>query len=309
MRILFVCRANKAGKPNIIVYNQANTICDEVYNVQFYLITGNGIPAYLKHVFKLRRFVKTHQFDIIHAHYSFSGYVAALAGCNPLVVSLMGSDAYMSSFWRRISAFFYRYCWTHTIVKSEEMKQILNFTKAEIVPNGVNLSLFQVKDKSVARKHLGLPLDKLVVLFIADISRPEKNYSLAKESVALLNRDDVILLPVFNTPHDKIPDYLSAGDVLFVTSKWEGSVNVVKEALACNLPIVSTDVGDVRRNIEDVQGCFIGDSTPQDLSKKLTIALNIKNRTNGRDELIKLKLDSNTVARRLIDIYESLIIS
>lgn len=108
-------------------------------------------------------------------------------------------------------------------------------------------------------------------------------------------------------PNDLIPYYLNAADTLLLTSKWEGSVNVIKEALACNLPIVSTDVGDVKLNISGVDGCYVCKQDVNDLTEKLNLALSFGQRTNGRQRIIELGLDSDTIAVKLIEVYNSLL--
>lgn len=74
---------------------------------------------------------------------------------------------------------------------------------------------------------------------------------------------------VYNVKHEDMPFYLCAADVLISTSKWEGSPNIIKEAMACNIPIVSTDVGDVKRLLDGVHGCYTTSSEADNVSSKL----------------------------------------
>ena len=307
MKVLFICSGNEFGHPKSIVFNQAESLRKEGINVSFYPIIGKGVWGYLKHVYLLRVYLRRNSFDILHAHYSFSSYTAALAKTGPLVVSLMGSDAYASKFFRKVSSYFYRHKWDVTIVKSKEILNLLRFKNAYVIPNGVDLECFTQSDKEIARRKLGIELSLKVVLFIADPSRNEKNFPLAEEALKLLNRSDVKLIAVHGISGSNIPDYMNAADVLLLTSKWEGSVNVVKEAMACNLPIVSTDVGDVKNNISDIEGCYITTSSPEDVCSKIKNALVFKGRTKGREKLISMGLDSKSVAQKIIQIYEDLL--
>lgn len=103
---------------------------------------------------------------------------------------------------------------------------------------------------------------------------------------------------------------MNASDVLLFTSKWEGSVNVVKEAMACNCPAVSTDVGDVRWVTGNTDGCFISNFKPEDVADKITLALQFskeKCRTNGRERIIELGLGSETIANRILVVYNNVI--
>jgi len=77
--------------------------------------------------------------------------------------------------------------------------------------------------------------------------------------------------------------------------------------LACNLPIVSTDVGDVKLNISGVDGCYVCKQDVNDLTEKLNLALSFGQRTNGRQRIIELGLDSDTIAVKLIEVYNSLL--
>lgn len=306
MKVLFVS-SGRSGKPSYVIKNQGDSLIEKDITVEYFLIEGRGIWGYLKSIPKLRKKIKNNKYDIVHAHYIFSAFAASMAGSFPLVVSLMGSDTYMSAIWRFVVRIFYRLRWDATIVKTQHMKDILKISKLYIIPNGVNMERFKVIDKEFSREHIKYLSQKKLVIFVADPARSEKNFALAKRVIETLDDSNVDLMPVFNVPNEQIPYYLNAADVLLLTSKWEGSVNIVKEALACNLPIVSTDVGDVRNNTAGVEGCYVCSYNVSDLSEKLKLALLFGKLTNGRKRIIELGLDADTVAKKIINVYKEVL--
>jgi glycosyltransferase involved in cell wall biosynthesis len=96
---------------------------------------------------------------------------------------------------------------------------------------------------------------------------------------------------------------LNAADAVLLTSAHEGSPNVVKEALACDVPVVSVDVGDVREWIGPVDGCALADATPEDLGAALAAVLERHGRVAGREHVEGIAVEH--VAARLLDIYET----
>ena len=145
------------------------------------------------------------------------------------------------------------------------------------------------------------------VLFGAEPWRPEKRFALARAAMDQLGMDhDGVQLHVLDgLPHEAVPSWLNAADVVLITSIHEGSPNVVKEALACNVPVVSVDVGDVRERLEGIEGCFIAASSPDDLAAKLKQVLERGRRIDARDRA--RELSSDRVAARLRRIYEELL--
>ena len=108
-----------------------------------------------------------------------------------------------------------------------------------------------------------------------------------------------------NVEHKDTVYYYNAADAVLLTSKWEGSPNVIKEALACNCPLVSTDVGDVRERVEDLEGCYVAESrAPQEIMGLLQKALAFEGKTCGREKLIADGLDHLTVAKKLESVYK-----
>jgi len=306
MRVLFVS-GGKFGDASFLIKNQAESLTKKGIEVDFFIIGGKGILGYLKSIPKLRKKVNKVKYDIVHAHYSFSAFAASLAGQFPLVVSLMGSDVYMSTFWRWFVRIFCYLRWNATIVKTKQMKELLKISKVFVIPNGVNIKRYSFIEKTVAREKIKYFSEKKLVIFIADPSRPEKNFTLAKQAVDALNSPEIVLLTVYNVSNELIPYYLNAADVLLLTSKWEGSVNVIKEAMACNCPIVATDVGDIKLVVGQTEGCYVTSFNPIDIAEKLKLAIEFNRRTNGRDRIISLGLDSETIANKIIDIYKKVI--
>jgi len=284
--------------------HQAATLRKLGHDVDLYFIRGRGLAGYLSAVPGIRRKIMQGRYDIIHAHYSLTAFAVSLACTRKIIVSLTGSDLMGVTLMLPVTRFFSRFRWKKVIVKTPEMKTRLKCGDITVLPNGVDTEMFAPSDKSEARKRLGLRRDK-IVLFVADPSRYEKNFPLAQEAVRRTGRDDTTLLPVFGVPHELMPDYYNAADVLLLTSLWEGSVNSVKEAMACNLPVVSTDVGDVRINTSGLDGYYVTGFDASAISTKVDEAIRKYKPVNARDRIFELKLDSASVAGRLIEIYNS----
>lgn len=305
MKILFIS-SGKSGKVGEVVKNQGESLRAAGEEVDYFLIKP-GLSGYLSSIPKLRKAFKKGGYDIAHAHYSLSGFVGSLAGCKPLIVSLMGSDVFMSLFIKKITWFFSRYIWVKTIVKSQGIKEYLKIPEALLLPNGVNIKRFKPIPQKEARSYLRIAEENKLIIFIAGNNRPEKNLGLAIEVVKLLNDKNISFKHIHDVDNSEIPYYLNAADVLILTSIWEGSVNAVKEAMACNCPVVSTDVGDVSWVFGQEAGCYLSTFEHENIAQNLRKALKFEGRTNGSKRIIDLGLDSETIARRLIDVYRGLV--
>ena len=97
-------------------------------------------------------------------------------------------------------------------------------------------------------------------------------------------------------------------DALLMTSKTEGSPQVIKEAMACGCPIVSVDVGDVAERVSGVEGCYVVRTRkPEGIAEALKKALAYETRTNGRERILEMGLSNEQVAERLMAIYKQLV--
>lgn len=306
MKVVFLCSGNSGVSP--IVKSQYDSLVKLDLDAEMIPIVGKGIRGYLGSIADVRAKIKKINPDLVHAHYSFCGIVASLATRKPVITSLMGSDVKSSGLWRIIIRFFVLYVWHITIVKSEDMKKSLGlkFDIIHVIPNGVDLNLFKPMDKIKCRQKVGWELNKKIVLFAADPERPEKNYNLAKTAIDALNGRDLELKAVYDVAHERIPLFMNAADALLLTSLWEGSPNVVKEAMACNLPVVSTDVGDVRWLLGEKYSNAICPHDPSIIAHTLESIFNLNEPECYRDTLIKLKLDSVSISENILKLYNQL---
>jgi len=311
MKVLFISSGNSMFGISPIVFNQANTLKNQGINIDYFTIKGKGLLGYIKNIPKIKAKLKKENYNLLHSHYSLSAFAATLSFPKiPIIVSLMGSDSKMGPFWRVAIKFCYNFLWDKVIVKSDRMRESLGLRKAIVIPNGVDLSKFKYKDKIETRKHLNLSETKSYILFLANPNRYEKNYTLAFKAYKILNEENVEILPIYGKPHSEVINYFYAADILLLTSLWEGSPNAVKEAMACNLPVVSTDVGDVKWLFGKEPGHFITSFEPEDVAEKIKAALDYSKkhgRTNGRKRIIELGLDSESVEKKIIKIYSDIL--
>lgn len=307
MRVLFVCsyKSNLASRITPFIKEQAEAVAryDNIVT-DFYLINGNGFHGYLLnlHAYKLK--IKEFKPDIIHAHYGLSGLFANLQRTVPVVTTFHGSDINCPDVFRLSKLAIRLSQWS--IFVSQRTVDIAKPNNCySLLPCGVNLNELVVVGKQEVRAKLGLSDRGQLILFAGSFDNAVKNYDLARRSVAVL--PDVRLMELKGYDRAEVTCLMCAVDVTLMTSHTEGSPQVIKEAMACGCPIVSVDVGDVKDVIQGVDGCYIAERTPEDVAAKLQQALSFNKRTKGRERIIELGLDNETVAKKLVDIYKSVL--
>jgi teichuronic acid biosynthesis glycosyltransferase TuaC len=304
MKVLYIRSGNNGRDP--ISTRQGNSLKKIGVDIEFYDLIGRGLFGYLSNIPQLRKFIKSVKPDILHAHYSLSGMVATLTFTGkPIVVSLMGSDVNRSTFIRKLLLKFFALSWKNVIVKSEEMHLRLGYNQAKLIPNGVDESVFKPCNKTEAIEKLGWNPLNINLLFSANPDRIEKNYALAKKAIQILNGKYTIQF-LHKVLDEEIWLYYNACDCVILTSTQEGSPNVIKEAMASNCPIVSTDVGDVRWLFGETDGHILCSFDPKDVAEKIETAVkfrSINKFTQGRERLLKLELSSSKIAQKIHAIY------
>lgn len=258
--------------------------------------------------------------DLVHAHYGFCGWLARSQRSRPVVISFMGDDLLGTpdhagrigrasrcvvsiDRWlaRKVDA---------VIVKSPEMARIVAPVSAHVIPNGVDLEAFRPIDKREARARLGWLEHTPYVLFPGRPEEPRKGFPFARDVVACAARllgTSPELVALGGVSPDRVPLYMSACDAMVLTSLWEGSPNVVKEAMACNLPVASVPVGDVSELLAGVDGCVVCPRDVQRLARGLAHLLQRSRRTNGRLAVTRKGLDLPSVARRVLAVYQDVL--
>lgn len=312
MRVLFVS-SGRQGKVNPIIQNQGESLLRAGVEVDFFMVSGRGWRSYVKAIKPLRKRIKEGHYDVIHAHYSWTAYLASIASSGlqvPMVVSLMGNDI-LDYWWypglARLVAKLKP--WKEVIVKSQEMKLRVGISCAIVVPNGVNMERFGEKSKVECQEQLGWDTKKKHVLFPARKEDSRKNWPLAEGAVKMLPENIEIELHQMNgVPNDKTPIMYNAADVVVLPSFYEGSANALKEAMACNVPLVTTDMGDCRERIEGVEGCYVAKTYEvEEFAELLGRALAFGGKIKGRERLLEDGIADFQIAERLVKIYESVI--
>ena len=352
-KVLFVASGNKgAGTVSSFVQSQFDSLKAEGLAMLMFPIRGKGWKNYLKAVFALRKVVKREHPDIIHAHYSTCGFVASLATlclCRrpKIVVSILGSFPRRNAKWRRVR-WAISHLWDGALTKSARTRNQLGLD-LPVIPNGVNLDIFHPMDQTAARKQVGFetndqsPISNFqspisnhkYIVWCSHPTRPEKNWPLAEAAVAAANqhwsfvngylslnnksqttnhKPQISLVPVYDKTPQEVATFMNAADCLLLTSDSEGSPNVIKEAMACNCPIVTTNVGDVTERLANLDGCYVvedDDCRFSDMNKAaaltaeaLTKALAFGRRTEGNKRIMEDGLAIDLTAKKIIKWYE-----
>lgn len=302
MKVLFVYKYYGEKLANSVIDFQRSALIKEGAEINDFHITGNGVLSYVKAIRLLRKTVKKQNYNLIHAHYNFSGFASSIATSLPVICSLMGSDVYQQGkILKKITRFFAKHCWKLTIVKTNQMQA--HFPSSVCIPNGVDLNNFKPLTKKECQEKVGFKNNKRHVLFLAQAPNSQvKNLALLKKALDLINNPNIKLHILSGKTFTELPYYYNAADMVALTSLTEGSPNVIKEAMACNVPIVATNVGDIKEILDETEGTYITTFEPEDLADKIKLALKFKKRTVGRNKV--QHLDNKIIAKKIIEVYK-----
>jgi teichuronic acid biosynthesis glycosyltransferase TuaC len=282
----------------------------------FNLGTGHSPLHLLRKWWSLRQTVNNLNPGLIYTRYgTIVAATAAFSGL-PAVVTFAGSDllpgASVSRIRMRVGIFLSNVAATRAaaiICVSEELRQALwrrrDRMRAVVIPGGVDLDIFCPGPQAEARIQLGWNHDNRVVLFNAKRDPINKGLDLAEAAMHYVYSrvPNAKLHVVSNVDPTSMPVYYRAADVLLCTSKQEGSPNVIKEALACNLPVVSVSVGDVPERLKGVSPSTVTPRDPQAIGEAVAGMLEKGKRSNGRQSVIHL--DIKKVTYQIANVFRS----
>ena len=258
------------------------------------------------------------RYDIVHGHFGLWCLAARLQWTTPVVASFLGDDLLgkpasgggytkKGALVVRVSRWLCRHV-DVVIVKSEEMKKATRSSRNTIfvIPNGVDFELFRPIPRTTARAALGWKQEGCYVLFGNNPQVPQKNYGLAKAAIECLRKRGVTaeLVVANGLPQSVVVQYINASNALILPSVHEGSPNIVKETMACNVPVVATDVGDVSHVIGSTKGCKVCPPDPDALAEALEEAILLSEPTTGRTDIAHL--DRTLIAEQLLAVYEQI---
>ena len=294
VKILIVASGNnKIFSP--FVQEQTEIIRALGHELNYFLIKGKGVFGFLGNWIRYRKHVQYGNYDLIHAHYGVVGLFAGLQWHAPVVVTYVGSDIgnrlhFLFSFIGALRA-------DYNIFVSKKLRKSMFFLKKEsIIPYGVDLKTFYPMPSGEKNNKIKK------VLFAGAFSNKVKNFSLAKEALSLVKESHEILELMKGYSREEINILMNEADVLLLTSFREGSPQVIKEALACNLPIVSVNVGDVQEIIQDADNCFVVAHDPVEIAEAVETVF--KNQRRSKDGRIRVQgLELMAVAHKILSIY------
>lgn len=311
MRILIVCSGNAPGfifeKHQAFIYDQVQAVMKHDNSIQYdyFFITQKGIRGYLSCLKSLNDLLSKEHFDCIHAHFATSALLANLQRKVPVIATFHGSDINLRP--HRFLSLVVEILSKRTVYVSEKLRKkafVAQSRKSAVIPCGVDFELFVAGSKSEARSALNLNPEKKYILFSSSFDNKVKNYPLASAAVELLNDQAIELMELKNFTRSQVAHLMPAVDVALMTSFSEGSPQFVKEALVCNCPVVSTDVGDVSDTLRGIEGCYVTSYASSDVADKLAKALNSPQPLQSRG--LMARFDNRSVASRLIQLYRSI---
>ena len=295
---------------------------DELSTVEFFLMEGDYWQQYKS----LRQKIKEYRPDIIHAHYGLTAIVAELQKNVPVVTTFHNGETLrpIVNFASSLMSLRANY----VIYVAQHIRE-LSYFKAKncsIIPCGVPKEQMIITPKEEARKQLGWSEDKKYILFGGAFDDERKNYALLRDAVerirglAISGLEDIECVEMYKLSRAECVLRMNACNLFALPSHSEGSPQALKEAMAVNCPCLATDIADVRELFGDEPGHWIlrnprktherwdGDENSlDDMVELLKEALMFKGRTNGRKQIEKLGLFNDQVAKKIVEIYRSIL--
>jgi len=295
--------------------NEPLALNDESSAVEYFLVKGN----YVKSVKALKAKIREFKPDIVHAHYGLSAITAELQSLVPVVTTFHNGETH--SWYINFITSLMSLRAKHVIYVAPHIRDLVYFKARNysIIPCGVSLDDCFLMDKAEARKQLGWSADKKYIMFGGAFDNTRKNYKLLAEAVERIG-DDIEIIEMRGLSRKDCVLRMNACDVFALPTKNEGSPQALKEAMACNCPIVATDVADIKHLLGGLQGHYLlpnkkgnaawwkGDEhSAEELAELLKQALSFEGRTKGRERIVGLGYTNELVAKKIIKIYEDII--
>jgi glycosyltransferase involved in cell wall biosynthesis len=308
MKVLIVC-SYRNYSPHThyaapFIYEQAQSLEKSGCEIQYLFIKGGGFGAYFLGTISIIKAVRRWKPQIVHAHGGLCGFIANLQRRIPVVTTYHGSDINNAQT-RFISRFTIGMSVYNLFVSQSLIEKVNPKKKFALLPCGVDIDIFYPMDKNICREQLGWEKDTKYILFSKNFDDPVKNSPLAHAAVKKIPNAELVELIGYE--RKQVSVLMNACDVALMTSISEGSPQFIKEAMACQCPIVSTDVGDVKEMINDIENCFICTYDSDDVVNKLNAALEFTNSSDEARKKIEKYYSLTTITQRVLSIYAKIL--
>ena len=308
MKVLLVHSGNSVPDSNhyTFVKQQGDALEKQGVQVYYYAVVGKGARGYLKSLSGLKQAIREHGVDIVHAHYGLCGALAVMQRKVPVVITFHNGET-LTRKGKMLSSMASWLC-AYRIFVAQHIHDKLYRTPREyaILPCGIDIENLPLIEKEAALSRMGLATDSPNILFGGSFANLRKNYPLAKQAIDQLPQP-VNLIEMKGYNSQQVNLLYCACDMLLLPTKSEGSPQVVKEAMACNCPIVATAVADIPELLSGVDNCYVTEFNASEIAKCIEKVLKTASRANGRQKVISMGLDNTSVAKKLVAIYEHVI--
>ena len=285
------------------------------HEVDYFLVRGN----YIKAVGALKAKIREFKPDVVHAHFGLSAITAELQSLVPVVTTFHNGETH--HWWVNLMTSLMSLRAKHVIYVAQHIYDMVYFKARNysIIPCGVSLDDCFLMDKAEARKQLNWNAKKKYVMFGGAFDNLRKNYPLLRDAVERIG-GDIEIVEMKGLSRAECVQRMNACDVFVLPTKNEGSPQALKEAMACNCPIVATDVADIKHLLGDLPGhlvlpnkkgngaWWVGDEhSAEELAELLKQALAFEGRTKERERIVELGYTNELVAKQIIAIYQEII--
>ena len=330
MKILIVSRYKSVFDDHQLpfVTEQGESLRQLGHVVEYFAVKGN----YLLAVRELKQKIRAFQPDIIHAHYGLSAITAELQSMVPVVTTFHNGETLNKGVNLLTSLFSFRS--KHVVYVARHIYDLVYFKHKNysIIPCGVNMDDCHVIDHKEARQQLGFEDSVKYILFGGGFDNLRKNYAILRDAVERIEQQpwipveggercgNIVCLEMKGLSRAECVLRMNACDLFALPSHSEGSPQALKEAMACNCPIVATDMADVKHLLGDLSGHYLlrnprptherwdaDEHSLDEMVELLQKAHSFNGRTNGRERIMEMGLSNEQVAKRLESIYENVL--
>lgn len=273
--------------------------------------------AFVRQGLALRGLARESGASLVVAQFgSYTGLLVAVFGPRPIVMTFRGSDLNPAPDTNRLvqaaqhaASHFASVCANGIVCVSRELSERLRVrTRLAIIPSPTDLELFRPRPQGECRRAIGWPEDAAIAVFLAGMNSALKGLDLARQvGIELERRRSAVTLKRIEqeVPITQMPVYLNAADGLLFLSRFEGSPNLIREASACNLPIVTTAVGDTADVLRAVEPHRFVSRDPREIADALEAICGLRARSNGRESMGRYA--TADIARRTLDFYNEIV--